>query len=139
MGKSGMLKTWLVVATLMLAGVPRAHGQSFTPATYRHELSCTRLVGDSDGHYQVVSQVLSPAPKPPPVGFAAMGADVTSWDKEFTTTWESADKKWKNTFIITLHQTENPREMRADFDHAVLENGVVVVRFSGTTILPRWP
>jgi hypothetical protein len=73
------------------------------------------------------------------VGFASLGVETMSWDKAFTATWESVDKKWKNTFIVSLHETDNPREMRADFDHEVLENGVVIVRFSGTTFLPRWP
>ena len=134
-----MLKIWLAVATIVLTGVTHASGQQFVRGKYRHELSCTRLVGDSDGHYHILSQVLSPDPTSPPVGFASLGVETMSWDKAFTATWESVDKKWKNTFIVSLHETDNPREMRADFDHEVLENGVVIVRFSGTTILPRWP
>ncbi len=65
-GESGMLKIWLAVATIVLTGVTHASGQQFVRAKYRHELSCTRLVGDSDGHYHILSQVLSPDPTSPP-------------------------------------------------------------------------
>ena len=62
---------------------------------------------------------------------------VSAWDKPFTATYESTDKRQKEVLTVTLHETGNPKEIRAEFDHVVSEDGTVILRFSGLTVLVR--
>ena len=106
------------------------------PAKWNHALSSTQLAGSKPGEYLVFSFISTGISSAKSVRYAAE-VMVSSWDKEFMTTLESKDKKIKETFSVILRTTDNPKEMSAVFEHVVYDNGKLMLKFSGQTLLTR--
>jgi len=72
---------------------------------------------------------------------------VQAWGKPFTVTsrvyqrpdLERDGTTYKEVFTVTLYETEDPKEMRAEFEHIVYRNEKIYLRFAGITIVDnRW-
>ena len=107
------------------------------PAKWHHDLNSTVLVGYKKGEHLIISSIYTGTPTKDAVIKYYRQIKITSWDKPYTETFESNDKKIKEVLTVTLYETNNPREMKAEFEHLVVENGVITLKFSGITILTR--
>lgn len=107
------------------------------PALWNHGLNSTNLVGYRKGEHLIISDMWTGALGNDAVIRHSLRVKVSAWNKPFTADWESDDKRQKETLTVTLRAMKNEREMGAEFDHTVFEDGRVVLRFSGTTILAR--
>jgi len=65
---------------------------------------------------------------------------VESWGKACSVTekYERNGKKYQETLRVTLTPVVRAKELNADYEHTVLEDGQVILRFSGMTVLRHW-
>ena len=122
----------LLLTTLISSNI---HAQEYVPALWRQELLWTRLVGDIPGDYRISSSISTGT-----VGINAavmynLEVKVDSWNKPFKVTRESATER--QTLMVTLRKTSNPKEMDAIFEHVVYEGKKIKVKFAGVTRLVR--
>jgi hypothetical protein len=114
-----------------------AFGLESIPAHWHHGLSSTYLTNYRKGEHLIISDIWTGTLTIDAVVKHSLQVKVLAWDKPFTTVSESTDKHQKEVLTVTLRETDNPKEMKADFDHIVYEDGAVSLRFSGITILAR--
>ncbi len=114
-----------------------AHAQESNPAIWRQELSSTRLVGYKANEQLIYSWIITGTYGVNATVRYSMEVKVDSWDKPFTATRESVDKKEKETFTVTLRNLHDPKEIEAEFEHVVYQDGRVKLRFAGVTRLVR--
>ncbi|MDD5260760.1 MAG: hypothetical protein PHD76_02830 [Methylacidiphilales bacterium] len=107
------------------------------PAKWHQGLDSTVLVGYKKGEHLIVSDIWTGTPGRDAVIKHMLAVKISQWGKPFTDQYESTDKKQKETLTVTLYETDNAQEMKAEFEHTVYETGKVVLRFSGITILQR--
>ncbi len=107
------------------------------PALWHQGLSSTSLVGYQKDESLIISDVWTGTPTVDATVKYQSRVKVSAWDKPFNSTTESADKRQKEVLTVTLHETSNPKEMKAEFDHVISENGTIILRFSGITVLAR--
>ena len=125
-----------VFACLMLIA-STAFGLQSVPARWHQGLDSTYLTDYHKGEHLIISNVWTGTEMVDAVVKHSLEVKVSAWDKPFTAAYESADKRQKETLTVTLHETSNPKEMRAEFDHVISEDGTVILRFSGLTVLTR--
>lgn len=130
------MKRILIALIVVAVACSNAFAIEVRPAKWNHALYSTQLANSKPGEYQVFSFISTGMSSSKSVRHAAE-VMVSSWDKEFMTTLESKDKKIKETFSVILRTTDNPKEMIAVFEHVVYDNGKLMVKFSGQTILTR--
>ena len=133
------LALWLL-ATLLSTSV--AAGQAAddyksVPALWQQGISITRLTDYKQSERLVISDIWSGTPGQDAVMKHSLKVKVDTWGKRFITTYESANKKDKEIFSVTLYKTTNPREISAHFEHIVYANGEIKLRFCGITRLAR--
>ncbi|EDY15761.1 hypothetical protein CfE428DRAFT_6714 [Chthoniobacter flavus Ellin428] len=51
---------------------------------------------------------------------------------------EPQGAKYKETLTVTLRKTNNPDELRAEYEHIVYRNKKIFLRFAGTLVDNRW-
>jgi hypothetical protein len=107
------------------------------PSLWHHGLNSTRLDDYHEGEHLIISDIWTGALGSDAVVKHNLEVKVSAWGKQFSTSFESEDKHRKEMLTVTLHKTETPTEMRAEFDHTVYEGSRVVLRFSGMTLLAR--
>ena len=107
------------------------------PAKWHHELSSTSLVGYKKGEHLIISFIHTGTLGKDAVVKHSLEVKVSAWAKPSTQVLELKDGKTRETLTVTLYEMTTPKEMKADFEHIVFENGVVVLKFCGTTVLTR--
>ena len=130
------MKSILTILTVIGLACVCAFAIESLPAKWNHALGSTYLTDYKKGEHLIISDISTGMPPKSSVRYSCT-VKVLSWDKEFTTTQESTDTATKETFSVTLHTTDDPKEMIAVFNHAVFKNGKLFLRFSGQTILAR--
>lgn len=126
----------VLTAALVISLTGPVHALKAVPAKWQHYLLSTYLTDYKKGEHLIISSIFTGHGKDASVRHS-LEVKVTSWGKPFTETYESEDKKSKEVFTVTLVETDNPKEMKAEFEHSVYENGELKLRFSGVTILAR--
>ncbi|MCI0533834.1 MAG: hypothetical protein L0Z50_01260 [Verrucomicrobiales bacterium] len=107
------------------------------PAKWRHDLASTALVGYKNAEHLVVSSIYTGTLGSDAIVQYSLEVKVSSWGRPFSSTLTSKDGKAKETLTVSLYESSNSKEMRADFEHLVSENGSVILKFCGTTVLAR--
>lgn len=107
------------------------------PAIWRHDLSSTKLTGYSAEEFYIVSHIFTGRMGLDAVQQHGLELKVTGFGKAFSTTSKAMDGKLAERFEVTLHETPNPRQIRADYESLVYKNGKPFLRFSGSTLLQR--
>ncbi|MDO8660262.1 MAG: hypothetical protein Q7K43_00075 [Candidatus Woesearchaeota archaeon] len=126
----------LLLAVIMLVN-KTSYSQKSIPAKWHHGLSSTYLIDYKKGEHLIMSSIYTGTLSKDAVQKYGLDVKVTSWGKPFTTAFESKVEKTQETLTVTLYETDNPKEMKAEFEDVVVENGIVILRFCGTTILTR--
>jgi hypothetical protein len=125
------------ILTLLFLTAATAFGLESIPALWHHGLNSTYLTDYHKGEHLIISDIWTGTPAIDAVIKHSLQVKVSGWDRAYTENSESDDKHHKETLTVTLHETKNPKEMKADFDHTVYEDDHVVLRFSGVTVLAR--
>lgn len=128
---------YILLIVLVIALASAAHAFRYLPATWRHDLGSTRLVGYKKGEHLIVSSIVTGTVGRDAVQKYGLDVKVSAWGKPFTAMQQSKDKKQKEVLIVTLYKMADIREMKAVFDDTVYESGKVKLKFSGTTLLAR--
>ena len=133
------MKTYLRVVLLIaigLAWAPHASAVRYLQAQWRQELLITRLVGYKPDEFLVASDVIQSESGGI---FHHMEVKVSAFSKAHTarSQTERDGKKSEEVLTVSLSATPKASELKADFVHEVTEEGRIVLRFSGTTILPK--
>ncbi|HYC71426.1 MAG TPA: hypothetical protein VEB66_09485 [Opitutaceae bacterium] len=133
------MKTYLRAASLIAIGLAwagQAHAVRHAPAQWRQELLITRLVGYRPHEFLVTSNIVQPESGGI---FRSMEVRISAFSKAHTTRaqteWEG--RKCEEVLTVSLSPSAKAKELKADFVHEVLQEGGTVLKFSGTTILPR--
>ncbi len=106
-------------------------------AIWHHNLASTVLKGYKTGEHFIISSIMKGEPGVNAESRNMVELKVTAWGKPFTETIESPDQTEKDVFTVTLFETSDPKEMKADFDHTVYKDKKIFLRFRGTTMLVR--
>lgn len=128
----------LVFIAFILIFLPPAFAYEAQPAKWNHSLYSSFLTDYKKGEHLVISYISTGFPGVNSVIKYGVELKITQWDKPFSSTAESPDKKTKETLRVTLHELPDSKEMRADFDHQVFQDGKLFLKFSGSTLLSRW-
>jgi hypothetical protein len=80
--------------------------QESIQAVWRQELSSTRLVGYKENEQLIYSWIITGVDGVNATVRYTMEVKVDSWDKSFTATRESINRKEKETFTVTLHKLD---------------------------------
>ena len=117
-----------------------ATAEKYLPAKWRQELSSTTLVGDKPGEYRVRSNISTGTDGVDAVIRYSLAVKIETWGKPFTATedYDFKGKRYKQTLKVTLTPAASAKELNADFEHTVAEDGKVILRFAGNTILHHW-
>ena len=117
-----------------------ALAEKYVPAKWRQELSSTTLVGYKPGEYLVRSDIATGTSGVDAVVRYSAAVKVETLGKAFTVAEEhtSKGKRYEESLKVTLNAADDPKELNADFEHTVSENGKVILRFAGTTVLRHW-
>ena len=126
-----------VILMFLLLVTSTALGLQSIPARWHQGLSSTYLTDYHKGEHLIISDVWTGTPSINATIKHSLEVRVSAWDKPFSATYESPDKRQKEVLTVTLHETTNPKEMRAEFDHVISEDGTVILHFSGITVLAR--
>jgi hypothetical protein len=131
----------LITAALLISALGLVSARDvdlrMIPAIWHHGLNSSRLVDYKEGEHLVISDIWTGSLGSDAVVRHSLEVKVSAWDKPFSKSVESEDKQRKETLTVTLHRTNNPREMKAEFEHTVYEAKRVVLKFSGITLLVR--
>jgi hypothetical protein len=107
------------------------------PAIWHHDLSSTVLSDYTSGEYPIVSWIST--------GLLGKNASikhmqevkVSAFGKSFSGSIKDKNNKLAEIFTVTLYEMDDPRRMRATYEHIVYNGGKEDLRFSGSTILMR--
>ena len=132
---TGILLTILCVRVLV--STKAQSDIEFVPAKWRYDLSSTYLTDYKKGEHLILSSISTGTPGVDAVQKYGLRVKIEAWDKPFSTTYESLDTKEKEVLTVTLHETTNPQEMKAEFEDTVYQDGQIFLKFSGITILVR--
>ena len=125
------------ILTLMILVASTAFGLESIPARWHQGLSSTYLTDYHKGEHLIISDVWTGTPSVDATVKHSLQVRVSAWNKPFSAIYESPDKRQNEVLTVTLHEMADPKEMRAEFDHVISEDGTVTLRFSGVTILAR--
>lgn len=131
-----IMKSFLAILISMVAATTASSLESI-PARWHHDLSSTYLTDYRNGEHLIISNIWTGTLGHDAVVKYSLEVKVSAWDKPFIATNESADRQHKEVLNVTLHETNNPKEMEAEFEHTVYEDGQTYLKFSGVTILAR--
>ena len=106
-------------------------------AIWNFDLRSTHLTDYKKGEHLVISGIYTGTFGIDAAQKYGLEVKVDQWNKPFKTKSESVDHKLLETLSVTLHPLDNPKEMQADFEDIVYENGKIKLKFSGTTLLVR--
>jgi len=131
-----MKKLWAFVFLLACSYVS-ADDYASIPAIWHHDIASTVLKGYKPGEHFIISTITKGMPGINAEAGHMVELKVSAWGKPFTETIESPDRTEKDVFAVTLFETSNPKEMKADFNHTVYKANKMFLKFSGTTVLVR--
>lgn len=126
----------LVVAGCAQAGVrvaPEPFPDDFTTlgAEWEQRVQITRFAGYGPDEFLVISEI---SDRTPTVRYT-IAIRVASLGVTYVATQEHGPES--EALEIRLRKGNTPDTLYADFDHSV-RHGTLNLRFSGTTLLPRW-
>jgi len=125
------------VLLLCLVALSPAYALKSIPAKWQHDLESTYLKDFAKGEHLVLSSIRTDTPGVDTVTKYHLKVKVTEWGKPFTKSYESSEQNYKEVLTVTLYESDNKKEMKAEYDHVVYENNEVKLRFSGVTVLVR--
>jgi len=109
--------------------------QEYVSPIWQQDLMWTRLVGDSSGSYRIRSDINTGIVGKDATVRHSIEVKIDSWNKPFRVTDKSA--AGRETLVITLRKTSNPKEMDATFEHVVYAGQRIMLKFAGVTRLVR--
>jgi hypothetical protein len=109
----------------------------YCPAKWRQELMSTSLIGYKPGECLVRSDITTGTTGLDAVVRNSVAVKVETLGKPFTEKkkYDSQGKRCRETLKVTLTDTAVPNEVNAEFEHTVAEDGKVILRFAGKTLL----
>jgi len=133
---------FIVLLSITRMGIAHAdmqsmHNLKWMPAIYHQELKSTCIAGARKGQQIIESEINTGVTGINLTTKYLSEASVDVFNKVVTTSHMSPDGKNGDTFTVTLHRSDNPQRMSADFEHIIYEGGNITLKFSGTTILGR--
>ena len=114
-----------------------AYALESVPAIRHQGLSSTYLTDYKKGEHLIMSDIHTGTPGKDAVIRHMLQVKVETFGKAYSSTYESPDKKSKESLTVTLTETDDPQELEAQFEHAVRVGGNLTLKFCGITRVRR--